>query len=517
MNSGAYRRDWLSSDYTLIAAFAFIKLLIHLATNIWGGYGYFRDELYYLACANHLDFGYVDQPPFSIYMLALNRWLIGDSIFAIRLMPALLGAATVFLTGLIARDLGGKRFAISIACTGMLASLIALAGCAFYSMNAFEMFFWVLSAYFVLHLIKSGRGIYWIFLGIVVGIGMLNKIGITWLAAGIFFGTLFTSERRWFKTPYPYIGGVIALLFFLPFIIWNILHDYAHVEFIRNATTQKYSSQSPLTFLTGQILQQNPLSFPLWLGGLAFYFFHREGKRFRIFGWMYSIPLIILIANGHSKPEYLAPGYSMLFAGGGILAERLFSRRAVGWIKPAYAILIVAGGCILTPAVLPILPVDTYIRYADILGIKPDTAEGKELSRLPQFYADMFGWEEKADAVAKAYLSLTPEEQQHCGLYFTNYGRCGAIDFFGKKFGLPPSIGSHNNYWLWGPGKYDGKILITLTNDIGNKRELFRQVDYVGFVSDKYCMPYENNLTIYVCRGLKLPLAVAWPRIKHYE
>ena len=510
------RKDFFASGTLFLFLFALAKLLLHFYTNAFAGYGIFRDELYYAACSEHLSAGYVDQPPLSIVIFALNRMVFGDSIFAIRLLPAIAGAATVFLTGLMARELGGGRFAQGLASLAAVVSLILLGMGSFFSMNAFDLLFWAWSAYVLILLVKTGDKKYWMHLGLLLGLGLLNKISFLWLGLGIFVGVAATPERHWLKTEYPYITAVIAFAFFLPFIIWNATHDLAHLEFIRNASGEKYSSLTPKIFLIGQMMVQNPVTLPLWLSGLLWFLFSKDERRFRIMAYVYLAALAVLLFNGHSKPEYLSPAYSMLFAGGGVAVERWTSSGIARWIRPVYGV-IVAAGILLAPLTIPILPVETYIHYADALGVKPSTSEGKQLGNLPQFYADMFGWEDKAAAVAKVFHSLSPEDQAKCALFGDNYGRCGAIDFYSKKYGLPKSIGPHNNYWLWGPRDYTGELVIVLGGNLKGKTDRFESVTIADTVRSAYAMPYENNLAIYICRNLKMPLKELWPQLKHYE
>ncbi len=509
-------KRFLAGGTLFLLLFALAKLLIHLYTNVFAGYGIFRDELYYAACSEHLSAGYVDQPPLSIFILALVRVALGDSIFVLRLLPAVAGAATVFLTGLMARELGGGRFAQGLASLAAVVSLILLGMDSIYSMNAFDMLLWAWSAYFVILLVKTGDKKYWLQLGLLLGLGLLNKISILWLGLGIFVGVAATKERRWLKTEHPYIAGVIAFALFLPFIIWNATHALAHLEFIRHASGEKYSSITPGIFLAGQLLIQNPVTLPLWFSGLVWLLFSKGERRFRIIAYVYLTGLAVLLINGHSKPEYLSPAYSMLFAAGGVALERWTSTRYTRWVRPTYA-LIVGAGILLAPLTIPILPVETYIRFADALGVRPSTPEGKKLGDLPQFYADMFGWEDKAAAVAKVYHSLSPEDQAKCAIFGDNYGRCGAIDFYAKKYGLPKSIGSHNNYWLWGPRNYTGELVIILGGNLKDKTDKFESVTIADTVKSEHVMPYENNLPIYVCRNLNMPLRELWQRLKHYE
>ena len=511
-----FSRQTFTAGTVFLLLFALGKLLIHFYTNTFAGYGIFRDELYYAACSEHLSVGYVDQPPLSILVLAISRMLFGDSIFAIRFFPALAGAATVFLTGLMARELGGGRFAQALASCASIVSIIFLAYDAIYSMNAFDVLLWAWSAYILILLLKTGDNKYWLQLGLLLGCGLLNKISVLWLGFGIFVGVVLTPERRWLKTENPYIAGVIAFALFLPFIIWNATHNLAHLEFIRNATSGKYSSLTPQIFLTGQILLQNPVTFPLWILGLVWFFVSKEGRQFRLLAYVYLAVLFILLFNGHSKPDYLAQAYSMLFAGGAVAVERWTTRPLLRWLKPVY-LAVVCAGIILAPAALPVLPVESYFRFADALHITPTTAEAKKLDKLPQFYADMFGWEDKAAAVAKVFHSLSPEDQSKCAIFGDNYGRCGAIDFYSEKFGLPKSIGIHNNYWIWGPRKYTGELVIILGGDLKRKTDRFESVAIADTVRTQYAMPYENNLAIYVCRNLKAPLWQLWPTLKHYD
>ncbi len=237
-------------------------------------------------------------------------------------------------------------------------------------------------------------------------------------------------------------------------------------------------------------------------------------RRFRLLAYVFISTFLILAINGHSKPEYLGAAYAPVFAAGGVAFERTL--KWWRWAAPAYTSIMLLGGIVLLPVVLPILPVQTYIRWANALGIAPSSTEAKQLDKLPQFYADMFGWEQKAGEIAKVYHSLTPEDQARCAIFGDNYGRCGAVDFYGPKYGLPKSIGRHNSYWIWGPRQYTGELMIILGGDLKDKQRVFESVEVAGTVSSEYCMPYENNLKIYVCRNLKVPLRELWPRLKNF-
>ncbi|TDI13316.1 MAG: phospholipid carrier-dependent glycosyltransferase, partial [Acidobacteria bacterium] len=246
-----------------LMVFPAVKLVLHLVTH--RGYGMFRDEYYYLACAERLAWGYVDHPPFSIFLLWIVRNLLGDSLLAVRLLPALAGAATVLLVGLMARRLGGGLFAQSLAMVGALAAPIYLALDHFYSMNAFDLVFWALAAYLILLLVQGAGVRVWLLLGAVLGLGLMNKISILWLGFGLLVGLLVTQRRRWLLTPGPWLAAGLAVLLFLPYILWQVGNDWPTVEFIRNASGQKMLEVKPLDFMLSQLRVMNPAVAPLWL------------------------------------------------------------------------------------------------------------------------------------------------------------------------------------------------------------------------------------------------------------
>lgn len=506
-----------SSLLVMPLALSLIKFLIHVVLNIDGGYGLFRDELYYVACAVKPAIGYVDHPPLSAMLLKLNMLLFGDSLFSIRLIPALCAALTVWFTGLMTIRMGGGRWAVFFACLFTF-SLGNFVMSSFYSMNSIEILSWTLAAYLIVMIVQTEEKKYWVILGVVLGLGLMNKIGVLFLGAGIFGGLIFTKERKWLATPWPYVTGAIALILFLPYIVWNIQHDWAHLEFIKNASDNKYSGLSIISFLKGQLLLNNPIAILVWLPALFALFFASYFKRWRILGFLYLIPFIILLLNKTSKDVYLLPAYSVLWAAGGLWLEKMLQQFRPAKILISLLVFLWGTTTILfIPFVLPVLPVQDYIKYSEKMGMKPESAEGKKLAELPQFYADMFGWEEKAKHVAEVYNGLSDQDKANVSIYSSNYGRCAAIDYYGKALGLPASIGNHNNYWIWGPGNRSGNPLIILGGDAEDHAKVYEEVTLMATSECRYCMPYENDVPIYLCRGLKVDLATVWPRIKHFE
>ncbi len=499
----------------ILMSLAGFLFFLHLFANAFTSYGYFRDELYYLACSQHLAWGYVDHPPLSVFILALVRTVLGDSLFVIRLVPALALAGTVVFTGLMVRQLRGGTLATLLACLAVMMAPIFLAMGTFYSMNSLDILLWSVAAYQLLRLLENPTPKRWIILGVIMGLGLLNKIGFLWFGAGLLVGLLATPLRKQWYTPWPYVAGGIAFLLFLPFVFWNAQHEWAHLEFMQNAVTYKYSGVSRSDFLMGQLLLPNPGALPLWLGGLYFYFLTATGKPYRILGLIFLTTLTILLINGHSKPEYLAPAYSLLFAGGGVLFEQIIVAKRWRWLfyTMVISLSLVIG---LLPMALPLLPVQTYIRYAAIVGFGPANTEGKEMAELPQFYADMFGWESMAENVSKVYLALPGEERRHTRVYAQNYGEAGALEHFSQQYPLPPVISGHNNYWIWGYGDPDIQTVIIIGGEREDHLKTFAQVEQVAVHQAEYAMPYENNLPIFVCRTLKRPIEEAWKDSKKF-
>src|SRR3989442_673766 len=349
----------LSEPAALIALFAGAKLLLHLVTTT--GYGYFRDEFYYLACADHLAPGYVDHPPLSIVFMWAVRHVLGDSLFAIRLPPAVLGAATVALVGLMAQAPGGGRLAMAPAMTAAYVTPEFLGLNHFYSMNAFDIFFWALAAYLLILLIDGANPRLWLLLGLVLGLGLANKISVLWLGAGLLVGLLASPERRWLATPWPWLCGGIAFALFSPYVLWQVRHGWPTLEFIHNATTEKMIDVAPFDFLVGQVRMVHPFTLPLWLGGLAWLLFHPEGKKHRLLGWIYLSVFFILALSGTSRSGYLAPAYTWLFAAGGAGGERLLDRRRLAWLRPAVGAFLRARGGGSGPLAPTRPPYRTYI------------------------------------------------------------------------------------------------------------------------------------------------------------
>jgi hypothetical protein len=491
---------------------AAVKLVVHLLTL--RPYGIFRDELYYLACSRHLALGYVDQPPLSIAVLGGWTAVFGDSVEALRVPPALAGAATVYLAGRIAIELGGGALAVLLAGAAALSAPLLLGFNHYYSMNSFDILLWTAAALLVLRALQGGGIGPWLWLGVVLGLGLENKLSVLWLGAGLGVGLAATSARRSLATPGPWVAVAIAVGLFLPQVGWQLAHGWPTLEFMRNALDHKYVRQSPVGFLVEATMSMGPATLLVWLPGLVFGL-ARPGRA-RVLGVAFVVVLAVLIAV-RAKAEYLAAGFPMMFAAGGVAWERLLAGRRGGRLVAAGLVTAIVGlGAVAAPLALPVLSEAGFVAYQAALGRRPVSSEKKDLADLPQFYADMHGWRELAALVDQAVATLGPDERPGAVVWvWGNYGVAAAIEQFGR--GVPHVACGHNSYWTWGPGHGDGRAVVV----VGGRREEvarhFRAVVQTGTFECALCMPYENHKPIYVGRGLLVPLADLWPDEKFYE
>lgn len=473
---------------------------------------YFRDEFYYLACTQRLAWGYVDHPPLSIAILWLVRHIAGDSLVALRIPAAAAGAASVLLTGSIATRLGAANYGQLLAMTAAAIAPMLLGAATFYSMNVFDVLLWTLIARLLLDVIDAPTDRRWIGLGIVIGLGLLNKISVLWLGGGIAAGLMLTPARRLLLTRGSWIAAAIAAAIFLPHVVWQIVHGWPTLEFIRNASGEKMQTNTIVSFLAELTLAMQPPTLPLWAGGLVLLLATRGRSGPRVLGIAIVFVAVLLIANRTSRTAYLAPVFPSLFAAGGVLWERWLPHRVA---RAAAVAVLVAAGALSLPLAVPLLPVDAYVRYSRALGIAPSTDEKQQLGRLPQFFADRQGWDRFAAQIAAAWARLTPAERATAAVVTGNYGEAGAIELLDRASGVR-AVSGHNNYWLWGPDGATGDVLIVLSRTSERLEHRFASVEKVGETDCGDCMPYENHLGIFICRGLRGSLTDLWPSIKHY-
>jgi hypothetical protein len=505
---------FLRAHWPLVALPA-AKLAIQLAAI--PGYGYFRDEFYYVACARRLAFGYVDHPPLSVVLLRGVIELFGTSLWALRIVPALAGAATVLLVGLIARELGGRRFAQLLAMSATLAAPEYLGMNHVYTMNSLDLLFWTLAAWLMVRLIKHPSPRLWLALGLLLGLGLQNKISVLWLGGGLLVGMVLTEHRRQLRTQGPWLAAAVAVAVFLPHLVWQTRMGWPTVEFIRSASANKMLSRSVADFVRAQIDMMNPIGAFVWLAGLAWLLAAPAARRVRLLAWTYLFVFAVLAVNSTSRAGYLASGYTWLFAAGGVVWEALLDRPGRAWARVAALVLVLSSGAAIAPFGLPVLSVPRYIAYAEALGKAPSTEEKKDVGALPQWYADMHGWDAIVDSVRAAYEQVPPTERARSIVFAPDYGVAGAVELLGRSRGLPRVASGHNNFWLWGPPAEPVETVIVVGGRRENLESRFERVTLAVTIDCGYCMPYENHRPIWLCSRPRQPLAALWPALKHYD
>lgn len=516
MNKNPLSKTGLHENTVWLLSISAVCFIAQLVTGL--NYPIFRDEFYYIDCAKHLSYGYVDHPPFSIFILALWKSVFGVSELSLRIIPALLGSLLIYITGLLTREMGGNKTAQIISAVSVLCVPVYLALCGFYSMNSFDLVFWAVLFYLLVKIINSGNRKLWLWFGIIAGLGLMNKISVGYFGVGILIAILFTPERKWYKDKFFWFGGGIALLVFLPYIIWNLQNDLATLEFIRNASAFKNMALSPLSFLEEQIILMNPLNTVIWLTGIIALFTLKDLKKYRLFSISFIVIFLILSLSS-GKPYYLASGYTVLISAGSIAFGRFFEIRRLKFLNYAYAVLLLLSIAALSPVVLPVLHPDALPGYMASIGIKPSTGEKQTLGTLPQLFADRFGWEEMAKDLAEVYSSLSEEEKKKTVISVDNYGEAGALNYYSDKYTIPRVFCNHNNHWLWGNSESFDNIetVIILGGEAEDHLEYFKEVTPAGrTLVNPYVMPYEYDSPIFIARHPKTDLKENWKKAKKY-
>lgn len=333
---------------------------------------------------------------------------------------------------------------------------------------------------------------------------------------GMVLGLALTRDRRFFRSPWFWAGGLLAMIIFLPNLIWNINHHFPFLELQANIRRDgRNVSLGAWTFFLQETRAMLPLTLPIWIGGLWFYLFAKAGKPYRTLGWA-CVGTFLVIYFLNPRIYYLWPAFPILMAGGSVLWESLLIKPRLRWLRIVYPAAMVVMSVVFAPMLLPVLPVETYIRYAAALHIESPAIEKWQLGPLPQIYASEFGWEEMVATVAQVYQSLPPDVRPKTAIFAQNFGQAGAIDLMGAKYGLPHAISGHQNYFLWGPGDYTGESMIVMQGREETLKQLYSSVEWRAHVSHPYSMPREH-FDVFYCRELKQPIAQLWPSVKNWH
>ncbi len=509
----------LRAAVQLALAFAVAKLLFHIASTLWQrhiGYGYFRDEFYYIACGRHLAWGYVDHCPLIAIQARLSEVLFGDSLLGIRVLSAVGGAIRVALTGLLCAALGGRRSAQALAMLAVLTVPLYLGADGYLSMNSWESAFWMPCLLAPLMILRGGSAWrWWTVLGVSGGLGLLNKPSEVFFLLALGAALLLMPQRRLLFTRQAAFGMALLVLIAFPNVLWQVHHNWPTLEFLRNGRAGgKNLRLPPLAFLSNQVLVLGPLAAAVWITGLV-HLLRRTDRRW--LGLTYLLFLVGMMVLG-AKDYYVAPVYPILFAAGGVAWQQRFLRsrrvqqdRLIAFPLFEAAVCLVA--VVFLPASNPLLRPQTFQRYAMALHLPSSDSENAHAA-LPQFFADRFGWQEQVDTVSRVVAQLPPADRARVGIFCGNYGEAGAMEFLGRN--LPPVISEHNNYWLWGTRGLDAEVMIIDAHTTPEKlHHYYEQVEIVGEADHPLAMPYEHH-SIFLVHHRRVPLQQDWAASKFY-
>lgn len=496
-------------------ATSFAALVLVLLVCFAGRYGYHSDELYFLACAQHPAWGYVDLPPLLPWLTWIVIHTLGTSLTAIHLYPAVAAAAMVLLSARLASELGGGRRAVVTAAVLSAIAPIALAFGHILSTNALDMPLWTAAVLILVRIEKTSNPRLWLAFGAVAGVALMHKYSLAFYLSALVAGMLLSAWRRWFLDRWFWGGAVIALALTLPNILWQANRQFPFLQLQHNINANHRTViLSPLRFLFAQALLVNILSSAFVIAG-AIFFFTAPMKRFRALGWAF-LAYMILMYTLHAKDYLVTPVYPVMLAAGAVAAERWFASTWNRRFVTAYILAACALSALMLPDVIPVLPINIYARYTQILGLHRTEAEHNLHAAIPDYYSSCFGWKERAEAVARYYNALSAGEREKTAIFGSFYGQAGAIDHFGPTLGLPMAIGSHHSYWYWGNRGYTGESVIVLDGDL---EYLERHCALVTLVADpkvQWARP-DGERPIYHCRNLDRDLTTDWDSYRHFD
>jgi len=491
------------------AGFSLAALVMFLLPATRRPWGVFIDELYYLSCSARLDWGYVDHPPLAPFILRLSRLLFGDGLLALRLPAALAAAVLVYLTGSFAARLGAGRAGQAIACAALLASPVLEIVFGFFSMNAFEVLLWAAALRLLAEILLGGPARLWLVLGVVLGVGLENKHTIVLLGAGAVLGVAVTAARRELLRPGPWLAAGIAALLALPNLLWQAAHGWPSLEFYRNADRLKNVVTPPLDALLLQALAIGPGGLPVAIAGLVLLW---RRKQLRPLAVCAVALLVFMVVSGKSRPDRSAGLIPLLCSAGGVALADWLRRPAA---RAAVLAWIAAGAALFLPLPLLLFSPPMAASYAQKIGAAQQTEAGEgKRAELPQWLADKLAWQQLADDVAAVRDRLPPEDRARVSYFAPSYGQASALEWLGH---LHPVYSTHNSWYLWGPPPHPIAIAIVVDGDRRELSQLFEEVELAATHDCDYCMPWRDDIPIFVVRRARVPLATKWEGWKKFE
>lgn len=486
-----------------VVFFSLLQLCIHLLGN--NHYGFHRDELLHLALGEHLDWGFKEVPP----VIAALAWLIthtlGDSLFAVRLLPALCSAIIVFVGCLASVEMGGRRFAVIITGTALTFAPSFLASGYLFQPVVFDQLWWVLSAWFMAKFIRTHKPVYLYLWAAVTGFGMLTKYTMAFYTLSLLVGLLISGHKKVFANKHFWLACGLGLLIFSPNLIWQVSHQFPVLRHMKELRETQLEYISPLSFLMEQLLSAGTGMF-VFVPGLIFLLFTIRLKNFRFIGIALIFTLLLLIL-GSGKVYYAFGAYPLVFSAGGYACERMIksSLYPLRWVLVIFLLL---PNLLFLPLAVPLLPIKKAVRvfaWMDkSLGLHfPFKWEDRQQHPLTQDYADMYGWDELARKVAGVYNSLPQKTKKSTIIFADDYGQAGAIDHFGKMYGLPKAVCLSSSFAIWAPEKLNAENMIYINDELDFRHQV-SSAKKVAEIRSVYAR--EKGMPIYWIEGLKQPI-----------
>jgi hypothetical protein len=497
--------------HRIALGFATAAFALHLAFA--NRYDVFRDELYFIVCGRQPAFGYVDQPPI-VPLLAAAMYGLGHQTWLLRLPVVLAAAALVLVTCAFVRLLGGGRGATVMAGAATAFAPMFLGVTATLNTTSFEPLCWTLVAYFIARRIVLDERAAMVWCGAVAGVTLEIKDSIPFWLVALAIGLLATDARRILATREAALGALVAVVLVLPNVVWQATHGWTIVELLLNGSHGKNVVRAPLAFIGNQIFVMNPLFAPIWIAGIAGPYTVRALQPARPFAIAFVAMYVIMIAL-HGKDYYLAAAYPTAFALGAVALEHAIGNVALRttWIALGVALSLVAA-----PLALPILNPPVLLAYERALHLTPQATEKLgEGVPLPQTFADMLGWHDFVREVGTAWQRIPPAARAHTSVLVNNYGEAAALDVYGARYGLPPALSGHNQYYLWALRGQPATDVLRVQNNLDELSPYCAEMQPLGTTASPYAMPYENGKGIAYCRGVHPPLAKLWPKLKAFE
>ncbi|MEJ2311366.1 MAG: glycosyltransferase family 39 protein [Gemmatimonadales bacterium] len=486
-----------------------MKLLLHAGTNLFGPYEFHRDEFLYMAMGQHLRLWQMDFPPFIAMLSEATRFLLGDSLVALRLPPALMSTALLVIAALAARELGGGRFAQGLAAFSVLASALFLRSGNLSQPVVIDQLFWSLALLALLRLGTTRNPRWWLAYGAAAGFGLLAKFSLLVFGFATLVALLVTRERRWLATPWPWMAALLAFVIGSPSIIGQFNLGFPVMTQMEDLRSAQLARVSAVAFLLDQ--PRMVAGFALAVVGAAGLCFGRLGRPYRLAGWTATLAVVTLILL-HGKSYYAGPVYPVLLGAGSVIIAGITAPRWGPILRWGLVGILAAYLIMLLPMGLPILEPETMERYLVAIGLQSAavTNVGAQ-ERIPQDYADMLNWKEQVEEIARVYDALPPADQRRTVILASNYGEAGAIDFYGPAYGLPAARAFVGSYWFFGPGELPGDVMILHGFAEEDLTDYFESLTAAGHVTHPYAVSEQRDRTIFVGRGPRTTLQDAWP------